>query len=98
MGEGWYEETEDGEETAPDAEKGEETEHREETMLGVRKSRGVGAQIACEEDDGRRDPRKRGHGVPWWTPSLRAYRVVIDFYPLLACLQPLISCSKIECI
>jgi hypothetical protein len=42
MGEGWYEETEDGEETAPDAEKGEETEHREETMLGVRKSRGVG--------------------------------------------------------
>jgi hypothetical protein len=72
MGEGWYEETVDGEETAPDAEKGEETEHREETMLGVRKSRGVGAQIACEEDDGRRDPRKREHGVPWWTPSLRA--------------------------
>jgi hypothetical protein len=31
MGEGQYEEMEDGEEIAPDADKGEETEHREET-------------------------------------------------------------------
>lgn len=30
MGEGQYEEMEDGEEIAPDADKGEETEHREE--------------------------------------------------------------------
>jgi hypothetical protein len=32
MGEGRYGETEDGEETVPDAEKGEETEHGEDTM------------------------------------------------------------------
>jgi hypothetical protein len=26
----------------------------------------------------RRDLRRRGHGVPWWTSSLQPYRVVVD--------------------
>jgi hypothetical protein len=41
MGEGQYEEMEDGEETAPNVEEGEEAEHREETapVTGQRRRR-----------------------------------------------------------
>jgi hypothetical protein len=88
MGEGRYEETKDGEETTPNAEKGEETEHGEETtpasVTGQSRRRKRSADLCwgCANRVGERISRARRTTVgvirAWWTPSLRAYGVVID--------------------